>query len=179
MKALKIIAGVIAGLVAVTLIVAAIAPRKYNVVREVTIARPAPDVFNYAKFLKNQDHFSVWAQKDPAMIKEYHGTDGTVGFVSSWDSEMDDVGKGEQEITRITDGTRIDFALRFLKPFESNSDAYMTFDAIGANETKVQWGFKGEMPYPMNLIMLFMNMDASVGKDLAAGLVNLKNQVEK
>jgi hypothetical protein len=35
------------------------------------------------------------------------------------------------------------------------------------------------MPFPMNLIMLVMNMDASVGKDLADGLANLKAQVEK
>ena len=50
---------------------------------------------------------------DPDMKKTYRGTDGTVGFVSAWDSEKDDVGKGEQEIIKITDGERIDYELRF------------------------------------------------------------------
>jgi hypothetical protein len=179
MKILKIIGGIVAGLLLLVLIVAAIAPKTYGVVREVTIAKPPAEVFNYVKYLKNQDNFSVWAQKDPAMVKEYRGTDGTIGFVSAWDSKMEDVGKGEQEITNITDGKRIDYALHFIRPFDSKSDAYMTFEPAGANGTKVQWGFSGKMPYPMNLMMLFMDMDASVGKDLAAGLTNLKAQVEK
>jgi uncharacterized protein YndB with AHSA1/START domain len=179
MKILKIIGGVVAGLIVLVLIVAAIAPKNYAVIREVTIARPPADVFTYVKYLKNQEHFSVWAQKDPAMAKEYRGTDGTVGFVSAWDSKMEGVGKGEQEITNITDGKRIDYALHFIKPFDSRSDAYMTFEPDAAGGTKVQWGFTGKMPFPMNLIMLVMNMDASVGKDLADGLANLKAQVEK
>jgi hypothetical protein len=179
MKILKVIAAVIVGLIAVVLIIAAIAPREYGVAREVTIAKPSAEVFNYAKLLRNQDKFSVWANKDPNMVKEYRGIDGTVGFVSAWDSKMDDVGKGEQEIKQITDGKRIDYELHFIKPFESRDQAYMTFEPVSANETRVQWGFKGKMPYPMNLMLLFMNMDKMLGKDFSAGLANLKSTLEK
>jgi hypothetical protein len=35
---------------------------------------------------------------DPDMKKTYRGTDGTVGFVSEWESNKKDVGTGEQEI---------------------------------------------------------------------------------
>jgi hypothetical protein len=179
MKTLKILAAVIVGLIAVLLIVAAIAPKEYGVVREVTIAKPAAEVFSYAKLLKNQDKYSVWAQKDPAMIKEYRGTDGTVGFVSAWDSKIEDVGKGEQEIKMIAEGKRIDYELHFIKPFETRDNAYMTFEPVSATETRVHWGFNGKMPYPMNLMLLYMNMDQMLGKDLAAGLANLKTQLER
>lgn len=34
----------------------------------------------------------------------------------------------------------------------------VTEDAEG-NQTKVKWGFNGKMPYPMNLMLLAMDMD--------------------
>jgi hypothetical protein len=35
------------------------------------------------------------------------------------------------------------------------------------------------MPYPMNLMLLFMDMDGMLGKDLQQGLDNLKGVLEK
>jgi hypothetical protein len=34
------------------------------------------------------------------------------------------------------------------------------------------------MPYPMNTMLLFMNMDGMLGKDLEGGLTNLKAKLE-
>ena len=111
------------------------------------------------------------------MKKNYTGTDGTVGFVSAWESDNKDVGKGEQEIMGITEGQRIDYELRFKEPFESKGGAYMTTaDAGGA--TKVEWGFEGNMAYPMNIMMLFMDMEKALGPSLAEGLDNLKKELE-
>ena len=116
---------------------------------------------------------------DPNMIKVYAGNDGTVGFISAWDSKLSDVGKGEQEITKITEGERLDFELRFLRPFKATDYAYMTTESAGDNQTVVKWGFNGKMPYPMNLMLVCMNMDKMIGKDLETGLTNLKNVLEK
>jgi hypothetical protein len=179
MKILKGILFTILGLTAIALITALFVKKEYAVEREVTINKPKQEVFEYIKYLKNQDSYSVWANMDPQMKKEYKGTDGTVGFVSAWDSEKSDVGKGEQEIKKITEGERIDFELRFKKPFESTEPAYMITESVGDNQTKVKWGFSGEMKYPMNLMLLFMNMEEMVGKDLATGLQNLKTNLEK
>jgi len=178
MKALKIIGIVIIGLVAVFLITALFAPKEYSVTREVFINKSNSEVFNYLKYLKNQDNFSVWAKADPEMKKEYQGTDGTVGFISSWESENKDVGKGEQEIIKITEGKRIDFELRFKEPFEQTDYAWFTIDAVDTINTKVVWGLEGKMKYPMNIMMLFMNFDDMLGNDLEAGLNNLKNLSE-
>jgi hypothetical protein len=35
------------------------------------------------------------------------------------------------------------------------------------------------LPYPFNLMLLFMNMDKMIGDDLSTGLTNLKTLLEK
>jgi hypothetical protein len=179
MKIVKIILAAIAGIIILLLIIALFAKNEYAVERQVVINKPKQEVFDYIKALKNQDNFSVWAMRDPAMKKEYRGTDGTVGFVSAWDSQKDDVGKGEQEILSIKEGERIDYELRFIKPFEAKDKAYMVTETASDNQTKVKWGFNGRMKFPMNLMLLFMDMDKMLGKDLDAGLQNLKMILEK
>ena len=179
MKILKYILFGVLGLVALLLIIPVFLKKEYAVVREITINKPKTEVFAYLKLLKNQDNFSVWATKDPNMEKTFKGTDGTVGFVSAWNSKLDDVGVGEQEIIKITEGEKIDYELRFIKPFEAKDHAYMTTEAVSENQTKVKWGFDGKMAYPMNLMLLCMDMDAMLGKDLQTGLNTLKTVLEK
>ena len=104
MKTLKNILIIVLVPVAFLLIVALFTKKEYGVVREVVINKPKSEVFEYVKLLKNQENFSVWVNKDPDMKKEYRGTDGTVGFISAWNSKIKDVGKGEQEIKKIVDG---------------------------------------------------------------------------
>jgi hypothetical protein len=179
MKIVKYILFTVVLLVVAALLVAAFIPTEFGVKRDVSIDRSKGEVFEYVKRLKNQDNFSVWAKIDPNMRKEFNGVDGTVGFTSSWSSANPDVGVGEQEITRIDEGKRIDYELRFMEPFESSSSAYMTFDSIDSSRTKVKWGFDGEMDYPMNLMLLFVDMEGELGGDLQEGLDNLKYILEK
>jgi len=178
MKILKSIAFVVLGLLALVLVSALFVDKEYAVVREISINKPKIEVFDYVKYLKNQGNFSVWARMDSNMKKEFKGTDGEVGFVSAWDSENSQVGKGEQEIKKITEGERLDFELRFLKPFKATDYAYMITEATSDTETKVKWGFNGKMNYPMNLMLVFMNMEKMLGKDLEVGLQNLKSVLE-
>ncbi|RZJ55092.1 MAG: hypothetical protein EOO45_30090, partial [Flavobacterium sp.] len=105
MKVLKIIGLTLLGIVAIALLAAAFMRKEYLIEREITINKPKQEVFNYIKMIKNQDNFSKWNKADPAMKKEFSGTDGTVGFIYKWDGN-DEVGTGEQEITKISDGER-------------------------------------------------------------------------
>jgi hypothetical protein len=113
------------------------------------------------------------------MKTEFRGVDGTIGFVSAWDSKNPDAGKGEQKIIEIDEGNRIDYELHFIEPFESTDFAYMTTTAVNDSMTSVKWGFNGEMKYPMNLMMLTMNMEKMLAPDLENGLNNLKALLEK
>lgn len=179
MKILKWLLFVIAGIVILALAVALFVKKDYAVERHITINRPEPVVFDFIKHLKNQDQYSVWNNLDPAMKKTYTGTDGTVGFISAWESTYKNVGKGEQEITNIIENERVDMKLRFKEPFEAEDDAYMATEAAGANQTKVTWGFKGKMAYPMNLMLLFVDMEEMLAKDLQGGLDKLKVVLEQ
>lgn len=179
MKIIKWILIVIVILVAIPLITAVFVKKDYSVEREVVINKPKQEVFEYVKYLKNQNNYSKWAGIDKNMKKDFKGTDGTVGFISAWDSDNKDVGKGEQEIKGIKDGQRIDYEIRFIKPFESTSSAYMTTESVNGNQTKVKWVFFGNMPYPMNLMQVVMDMDKTIGDDLQTGLNNLKGIMEK
>jgi hypothetical protein len=179
---MKIIKGIflfLLGIIALVLITALFVKKDYAVEREIIIEKPRMEVFNYVKFLKNQDNYSKWASMDPAMKKTYRGTDGAIGFVSAWESANEEVGTGEQEIKAIVEGERIDFELRFLKPFEATEPAYMVTEPVSDTQTKVKWGFSGHMKYPMNIWMLFMDFEAMIGADLQTGLDNLKKVMEE
>lgn len=179
MKILKFVLISVVAFVALVFIIALFTKKDYGVVCEVVINKPKTEVFEYVKLLKNQENFSVWANKDPGMKKEYRGTDGTVGFVSAWDSKNEDVGKGEQEIKKIIEGERIDYELRFIEPMSSSDLAFITFETVSDSQTKVKWGFSGKMKYPMNLVLLTMDIEGMIRKDFQDGLNNLKGILEK
>lgn len=167
------------GLIVLVLIAAAIVKKDYGIISEITINKSKTEVFNYIKLLKNQDNFSKWALMDPFMKKDYTGADGSAGFVSYWDSDKKNVGKGEQEIKKITEGERIDYEIRFIKPFAGVANAYLSVESVSDNKTLVKWGFTSRMKYPSNLMLVFMNMDKMVGNDLSIGLMNLKKLLEE
>jgi uncharacterized protein YndB with AHSA1/START domain len=166
------------GVFALLLVLALFVRKAYSVNRVIAIARPAEEVFEYVKYLKNQDNFSKWASMDENMKKSYKGTDGLVGFVSAWESKNKNVGKGEQEITRIVEGIRIEYEIRFIKPIAGIAHAYLTTEMVSNSETIVRWGFDSSMKYPMNLMLLFMNMDKMIGNDFEIGLNKLKKILE-
>ncbi|REL35026.1 SRPBCC family protein [Thalassotalea euphylliae] len=169
---------IIGAIIALPLIVALFLPNSYEVERQVIINKPKAEVFDYVKYLKNQNIYSKWAQIDPNMVKTFRGDDAQVGFVSRWESEHPDVGTGEQEIIAIQEGEKIDYELRFIKPFEATSPAYMTTEAVSSSETQVSWGFQGHLNYPMNLMFLFIDFKQVIGDDLQFGLNNLKMILE-
>src|SRR3546814_805998 len=109
---------------------------------------------------------------DPNAVTTASGTDGTVGFVYAWDGKK--IGKGEQEITNIVEGERMDTQLRFKEPFESEASCYLLTEAQGESQTVVKWGISGKSPYPFNLMSLFFDM----GNDFEEGLQGLKTILE-
>lgn len=178
MKIVKWILITLVVLVAIPLISALFMNKDYSVEREITVNRTKDQVFAYVKSLKNQNDWATWNQMDPNQKNEYRGEDGQVGFVHRWVGNPDNVGTGEQEIVKITEGERIDFELRFEVPFESQSPAWITTQAVGPDQTKITWGMSGTMPYPMNFMQVFTSMDDMIGTEYEKSLVNLKKILE-
>jgi hypothetical protein len=175
MKILKKILLVVLIIIAIPFIIALFVKNEYSVEQEQVINKPKAEVFDYVKLLKNQDKYNKWVMMDPKVRREYKGTDGTVGFITTWDS--DEVGKGAQEITKIAEGDRIDSELRFEEPMKSTGSTYMTTEAITPTQTKVKWVMHGTSSYPMNFMNLFV--PAMLGKDLQTSLTTLKGVLEK
>jgi len=176
LKILKLIALLIVGFVLFIFAASFMVGTDFSTERSVEIEKPKEEVFDYIRHLRNQDEYSAWAAMDPNMTQEFRGTDGTVGFVSAWEGE--ETGKGEQEIVGIIEGERIDFKLRFFEPFESEADVYMITDSLSENRTRVTWGLESSMNRPMNLMLLFVNMEEAIGNDYDEGLAKLKEILE-
>jgi len=168
---------ILLGALALVILLAVIAPKTYNVYRAIEIAKPKAEVFEYLRYLEKQREWSPWEKRDPNMEHKFTGTDGSVGAISYWKGNKD-VGEGEQEITKIEEGKRIEGELRFFKPWKSQSDCYLEVEETSLGHTEVTWGFSGRNKFPMSIMMLFMSMDKMVGKDFEEGLASLKTKLE-
>jgi len=175
MKAIKIVLLIVGVLILIPLMMAVFITREYDVEREIIITRSKAEVFDYVRHLKNQDNYNKWIRMDPQLKKDFSGTDGEVGCTYYWDG--DKAGKGEQKITQIVDGERVEAELHFIKPFEGLAHTQMVTEEISPGQTKVSWGMKGESQYPMNFMNLFMN--SMLGADLDESLTTLKTVLEK
>jgi hypothetical protein len=176
-KILKYPLLILAVLIIAVLILGLFGKKEMVAEREIVINKPKAVVYDYIKLLANQNNYSKWASMDTSMKKSYRGTDGTIGFVSAWDGNGE-VGKGEQEIKKIS-ADRIDYELRFERPFKSTNTAFMSTMAINDSATKVIWGFEGKINYPLNAMSVFTDMSKSIGDDFETGLKNLKPILEK
>ena len=166
-------------ILAVPFIAASFLSKAYAIEREVIIDKPRQDVFDYIRIIKNQQFYNKWVMADPGAKMEYRGTDGTIGFVSAWDSENKSVGKGEQEIIKINEGQNIILEIRFVKPFEGVSHTHLNLIPISANQTLVKWSFTGARNYTMKLFYLLFNLERKLGRDIDTSLNNLKAVLER
>ena len=145
--------------------------------KAIEIRKSSDVVFDYLRLTKNQDNFSLWNMTDPKMDKKYEGTDGTVGFIYTWDSTNKNVGAGAQEITGIVEGKSIDYELRFLRPMQNTGKSKFEIITKGEGLSTVVWIFDSPSKFPMSLLSpIFRKM---LGKDIEKGLNNLKQILEK
>lgn len=177
MKAVKVIILIVLGLVIAAGALSFTLPTEMKSERSIVINAPKAYLFEQVRLLANNQKWSPWAEKDPNMKTKLAGTDGTIGAVYSWEGN-DDVGKGEQTITKIEDQKRVEVKLHFMEPFESEASSYIVLED-DPNGVKVTWGFNGGMPRPWNVMSLFMNMEKTIGDDFALGLEKLKALAEK
>ena len=151
--------------------------KEYQIVREITIDQPKQKIFNYIKFLKNQNAYSYYNRKDPETIKSYTGTDGEVGFTYAWKSKINSIGSGTQTISKIIEGQEICCAIQFTKPLPLKSVAVISLSEINEVQTKVIWTFSSVYNFPLNIVIYFVNLEKLIGTDIASSLVTLKQKL--
>ena len=153
---LLIILIIVVAVIVTPLAMALILPKEFVIISEIVIDRPLDEVFDYVIQLKNQEKYSKWVMADPQVKLDYRGTDGTVGFVAAWKSELKNVGVGEQEITRILEDQGYDVEIRFEKPFKAVNHASVRLKALSDYQTEVSTTFTATSNYPMNIMTAMM-----------------------
>jgi len=178
MKVIKYIGIAIGSLLVLTLVVGMFVSKDVKYEKSISINAPIDSVWMNVNSLASIDKWSPWNDYDPNMKKSITGTDGTIGAMASWESDVPEVGKGSQTISKIEPPALLETDLKFYMPYESEAKGYIQLSPEGEG-TKVTWGFKSEMPYPFNIMKLFMNMDEMMDKDWNSGLGKLKALCEK
>jgi len=167
---------VVAGIIALLLLIALFMKREHYVKREIIINAPRQKVFDYLKLLKNQDEFNKHAMADSDRKREFKGTDGTVGYIYAWSGDKN-AGVGEKEIKNIIEGKKIEMEIRFLKPMTVTATIIMEMESLSDDQTKVYWSNAGTLKYPINIMIPMM--EKHVVKDMDSSLLTLKNILEK
>lgn len=164
-------------MLSIPLIIAAFTGNDLVYEQSIHINAPIDSVWEHTNSLADLDSWSPWDVKDPDMKKECTGIDGTVGAMQSWDSEVEGIGAGSQTIAKIEAPTYLETDLKFIKPKEMESKGYihLVVEDVG---TTLTWGFKSEMPYPFNFMLLFLDMEKHMGEDWNYGLNTLKDLAE-
>jgi len=166
---------VVAGIIALVLIIALFIKKEHYVKREIIINAPRQKVFDFLKLLKNQDKFNKHAMEGPDRKREYKGTDGTVGFIYSWSGNKK-AGVGEKEIKNIIEGKRMEAEIRFVKPMAATANIIMETESLSNDQTKVTWTNSGTLNYPINIMVPMM--EKMLPKDMDSSLSTLKNLLE-
>jgi hypothetical protein len=162
--------------------VAAMAPRHFELSREVVIARPPEVVFSYLRFLNNLPKWNAWFKLDPACRFEFQGADGEVGAIVNWQSEEKDVGVGSQRLSVLNLNQRLESVIRFSEPFAAEFTAYNELTAETDGRTKVVMGMQDEMPFPDYVVSYIVNVvfgqQAKIADMMDESLKNLKWELE-
>lgn len=168
------------GLIVILLVVALFVKKRYTIIRETTISSPVADVYDYLRFHKNQKQYNHWLQLDPNVRTEIKGApDGQPGSILFFESKSKKAGTGEWENTDFVENERIDIELRFLQPYQFTADAKLHFKPIDEETTLLVWEYHSGMNWPLNITLLFIDMDKIIGRDIENTLENIKRQLEK
>lgn len=175
----KVLGGFL-GFIVILLIVALFVKKRYTIIRETTINSPVGEVYDYLRFHKNQRHYNHWLLLEPNVRTEIKGApDGQPGSILFFESNSKKAGTGEWENTDFVENERIDIELRFLHPYQFTANATLHLKPIDEETTLLIWEYHSGMNWPINIILLFVDMDKIIGGDIETTLENIKHQLEK
>lgn len=173
MRNLKIVGIVLAALIGLVLLLGLIAPKTVTTEQSAVIDAPPEAVFAAVNNLKSWEHWSPWKESDPTMAVQMGDPSEGEGAYYTWTSE--DSGDGKMTIMESHPPRALTSKVEF--DGMGYAMAPWTFEPVEQG-TKVTWGLESSMPFPMNAMLLFMDMEEQVGEEYSKGLNNLKQYVE-
>jgi len=171
----KILIG-LAVIVVVFVVIVALQPSEFRVVRSATISAPPPAVFAEVNDFHRWEAWSPWAKLDPAAKNSFDGPAAGTGAIFNW-SGNNEVGEGSMTITESRPSDLVRIKLDFTKPFEATNTTEFTFKPEG-NQTVVTWSMFGTNNFIAKAFCLFNSMDKMVGGQFEKGLASMKSIAE-
>lgn len=175
-KKLLIGLGAVAALLVVAVVVVAMQPTEFRVVRTATISAPPAAIFPHVNDLQKWQAWSPWAKLDPNAKNSFAGPTAGKGASFHW-AGNDEVGEGTMTIIDSRPNELVRMKLEFIKPFEDTCMTDFTFQPDG-DKTIVTWDMTGQNNLMGKAMCLFMDMDKCVGDQFNDGLNNLAKIVE-
>jgi hypothetical protein len=167
---------VIAVLIVVFVVIVALRPTDFRIVRSAIISAPPAVIFAQVNDLHRWEAWSPWEKLDPAMKRTFEGPSASTGAIYKWEGNKK-VGAGCMTITESRENELVRFKLDFMKPFECTNITEFIFKTEG-NQTVITWSMAGQNTFFAKAFGLVMNMDKLVGSDFEKGLATLKTVSE-
>mgnify|MGYP002621947447 CR=1 FL=1 len=141
----------------------------FDVSRSTVINASPAEVFAEVREFKNWPKWSPWLICDPQARLTFSDD----GRRYDWEGPVS--GSGLIEVTDEKEGSAIDYALTFLKPWKSTNTVGFRFSGRDGG-TEVTWTMTGTLPW----FMFWMKsmMAGFIGADYDRGLAMMKDQIE-
>jgi hypothetical protein len=144
---------------------------------ESTIIKATPEkIFPYLSQLKLGGQWSPYEKRDPAMKKEFTGTDGTPGSKLIFDGKKE-VGAGSVEVLSLVPNRESKLRLLMSRPMKADNLITYKLEPVG-NGTRFTWSMEGENNFIGKAFVTFVDCKAMLSKDMNEGFVNLRKIVE-
>ena len=143
----------LAAVVVVFIIVVALQPASFRVVRSASVSAPPGAVFARVNDFHQWEAWSPWLKLDPACKTTYEGPSAGVGAAFAW-SGNSKVGEGRMTVIESRPNELIRIRLDFEKPFKSTSTAEFTFKPEGDRTERHVEHVRGEELFLQSLLPL-------------------------
>jgi uncharacterized protein YndB with AHSA1/START domain len=154
------------------------AKKRYDISRTMVINAPRDVVFSYVRQLRKHPLWVPWFSKYPKTVLKHKGEDGKLGAAIYWKGENKEVGEGTQKIIKVKHPRVFETRVLFVKPVKVSMLTYFAAKELEPGKSKVVWGIRGNLPFPLSVMSLFYSPDRLMGKDIEKGLINLKARME-
>ena len=155
-------------------IIAQLLPATFKVERTIIIRAGAEKIYPLVNDVSKWPEWTVWnKENDPTIVFTYEGPAEGVGAVSKWESKKSGAGMFTITESDPAKGVKTDLSFAGAPPVRG----WVTFAPAGT-DTKVSFGFGGEVNRnPMNR-WLYAFMDKLAGPEFEKNLQGLKKKAE-
>lgn len=178
-KIIKTISLLLIAIFLLPLLLALFISRDFNYEKSVVINAPVEVVWQNVSTFEKMNQWDPLNSYDPNLKKSLIGEDGKIGTEQFWKSTNEEIGKGSQTFKKIAKPNMVVTKVKYVEPYENQAEVYIKLNPTEKNKTNVVWGFKSEIPYPLNLTKLFSDVYELAEKDYTNGLNKLKKLCER